>query len=46
MINLAIVRRDTVEEPEAALLRRALIATIEARAPADDTAASAGAALD
>jgi hypothetical protein len=46
MINLAIVRRDTVEEPEAALLRRALIATVEARAPCDETAASAGAALD
>jgi hypothetical protein len=46
LINLAIVRRETVEEPEAALLRRALIATIEARAPGDEPAAPVGAALD
>jgi hypothetical protein len=43
VINIAVVRREGVEEPEAALLRRALIAAIEARPPGSDVGPVAGA---
>ena len=43
VINIAVVRREGVEEPEAALLRRALVAAIEARPPGEDAGQSGGA---
>ena len=45
VINIAVVRREGVEEPEAALLRRALVAAIEARPPGEG-AEPVGSAID